>query len=235
MSAKQSSRKEQAVKSKELSDSMEQIDLKVMNASGKSSATRKFSSGLLPAEVSVSLLHQYTRWQRNKKRAGTHNVLTRAEARGGGAKPWKQKGTGRARAGSNTSPLWVGGGIAHGPKERSYEFSLNKKERKKALAMAVKARLDEGMLFIADDFGLKEISTKNAQKVLNALGVKRGDTALLVVSESESVLRKSLKNIEGIELLSASGLNVYDILNHKFLIFVGESFDEFEKRLTPQA
>ncbi len=209
---------------------MENTEIKIINAEGKKVSDKSVKPGVL-VKGTKRALHQIVRWQRAKKRAGTHAVQTRAEMTGGGIKPWKQKGTGKARAGSNTSPLWVGGGIAHGPKPRKYDFKINKKERKKALASALEARNSESRLIIVDDFGLTKIGTKSATKILRSIGIPDRENALVVVPEGSDILMKSLRNIEGIRVIRDDGLNVYDILRAHYVVIVADAFERIEERL----
>ena len=210
---------------------MSSVELNVVDKSGKKVSSRQVDAGVVGKQVKTSVLHQTVRWQRSKKRAGTHSTLTRAQVKGGGVKPWKQKGTGRARAGSNTSPLWVGGGIAHGPKPRSYEFRMNKKERRAALCGAISTRQAESRLFILDALNLAEAKTKHAVAIIKGLGIEQGKSVLVVVEESNENAVKSLRNIDRVDVISPKGLNVYDVLNHQFLVFTGEAFKAVEDRL----
>ena len=173
------------------------------------------------------------RWQRAKRRAGSATVKTRAEVKATGAKPWKQKGTGRARAGRRSSPIWVGGGVAHGPKARKYEFRLNKKERQKALCSVLTTRNLEEKIFVVEDFGLKEIKTKAAAAVLVAAGLKPGAQRILVIApmENSEILTKSLRNIDRLKVIDVAGLNVYDVLSKECLVFVGDALEAVQSRL----
>ena len=209
----------------------EQIQIKLVDSNGAETGGKAVSAEIFANPVKAGLLHQVVRWQRAGWRAGTHSVLTRATMSGGGTKPWRQKGTGRARAGSNTSPLWVGGGIAHGPKPRKSDFKLNRKEKKLALCGAISARNSEGRLIAIEDFGLAEIKTKQAQQVLNSIGVSKGKSALVVVPEGSDELQKSLRNIEGITVTQPIGVNVYDVLNTQYLVMVGTALDAVQSRL----
>ena len=209
----------------------ESTELPVFSADGKKSGTREVASSIFGAETKQGLLHQVVRWQRAKKRAGTHTVLTRSQVRGGGAKPWRQKGTGRARAGSSSSPVWVGGGVAHGPKQRKYDFKLNKKEKKQAICSALSARTQEGRALVVKDFGLSEIRTKEAVNVLRSLGVEKGDSAL-VISNSDDILSKSLRNVAGVRLLEPKAVNVYDVLVSKHLVIQEAALEAIESRLS---
>lgn len=210
---------------------MASTEITVVDSKGKKSGTRQVAERLTSTEPKKALLHQTVRWQRSKRRAGTHSTRTRAEVTGGGTKPWKQKGTGRARAGSNTSPLWVGGGIAHGPKPRSYEFSMNKKERKLALAGAISARSAEGALFVVKSFGLSKPKTKDACAVLSAIGVPEGEKAVVVVPRADEVTWKSVRNIRTVRVVAPEGLNVYDILNARYLVLTEDALSAVEARV----
>ncbi len=179
--------------------------------------------------VKVGLLHEVVRWQMARWRAGTACTKTRGEVRGGGRKPWRQKGTGRARQGSIRAPHWVGGGVVFGPKPRSYEFKLNKKQRRLALKMALSARAKEGKLLVVDDFGLSEIKTKKFVEFLKNLGV---DDALVVVPERDEIVEKSARNLPKVKVLAVEGLNVYDILDYEYLIIKREALPKIEERLS---
>ena len=168
------------------------------------------------------------RQQRAAKRAGNASTKTRVEVRGGGAKPWRQKGTGRARAGTNNSPLWRGGGVTFGPKPRDYSFKLNRKVRKQALAMAMSARLQEGNLVIVDEFVMDAIKTKNFVSVMKGFDF---ENCLVITDGSNENLNKSARNVNGFKVLSTEGLNVYDILLHKKLMLVKPAVASLEKRL----
>ena len=201
------------------------------NSEGKELSAKEVSDNVFSAKIIKSILHQVVRLHLAKKRAGTHKTLTRAQVRGGGKKPWKQKGTGRARAGSNTSPIWVGGGTAHGPKNRSYDFNLNKKQKKAALCGALSARLQEGKCKGLESFSLDEIKTKQALKVLNNLGITNGEKVLVVSSAEDSNVDRSVRNIKGVKNVSVDGLNVYDILNAKHLVLTDKAISGIEAKL----
>ena len=209
---------------------MSQTELTLLDAKGKEVGKKAVSADVFGAKAPKHLYHQVVRWQRAKRRAGTHSTQTRAEMSGGGKKPWKQKGTGNARAGSNTSPLWVGGGIAHGPKPRDYEFRLNKQERKKALAGALTERQTEGRLLLISDLGLTEVKTKVAVEALAKLGIPRGEKVLVIVPDTDETTMKSVRNIQGVKALSPGGLNVFDILHHKYLVIVENALSDVEAR-----
>ena len=208
----------------------ETTELALYSAKGKKVGSAQVPATVFACEPATHLLHQVVRWQRAKRRAGTHSVLTRSGVRGGGKKPWRQKGLGRARAGSSSSPIWVGGGVAHGPKPRSYEFNINKKERKKALCSALSVRANEGNCIVAKDLGLKgEIKTKTAATALKALGVDK--TALVVSKVADEVLAKSVRNIKGINVVPVEGLNVYAIMNAQKVVVLEDALGAIGERL----
>ena len=180
-------------------------------------------------EVKGYLLHDVVRMQRASRRAGTACTKTRSEVRGSSAKPWRQKGTGRARSGSRRSPIWRGGGVAFGPKPRDYSFKLNRKVKKQAVAMAMSARLQEGNLVVLDDFTMDQIKTKDFVSVMNTLAL---DTALIVIDESNDNLTKSSRNVNGFKVLNPEGLNVYDILLHKNLVLLQPALTSLEERFS---
>lgn len=207
------------------------IELSVVGATGKQVKTVAVSSGVFGAKVAKSLLHQAVRSHRAALRQGTHSVLTRAEMTGGGRKPWKQKGTGNARAGSNTSSIWVGGGVAHGPKPRKYDFKINKQERRLALCGAISERNKEGRLTVVESFDLSQPKTKLAWAALARLGVKKGEKALIVLRADDVTTGRSLRNIDGVKVIEPSGINVYDVMNARHLIITGDALGQIEQRL----
>lgn len=178
-------------------------------------------------DVKEHLLHDVVRMQRAAKRAGTASTKTRVEVRGGGAKPWRQKGTGRARSGTRNSPIWRGGGVTFGPKPRDFSFKLNKKVKKQALAMAMSARFQEGNLLVLDEINMEAIKTKDFVNIMNTLEV---ENCLIVIDGDSENLYKSSRNVNGFKVLPAEGLNVYDILLHKKLVLVQPVIESLEKR-----
>ena len=210
---------------------MDSIELQIVNSSGNNVGKKQVASFVFNESVPASLLHQVVRWQRACWRAGTHSVKTRAEMKGGGAKPWKQKGTGRARAGSNTSPLWVGGGVAHGPKPRKYDFKINKRDRKKAIAGALTSRKNEERLIVLDNFGLSEVKTKKALDVLKSIGLDN-KKVLVVLPEYDEAVFKSLRNVPGVKVIDAKAINVYDILSHEYLLVIADAFAGIESKIS---
>ncbi len=168
-------------------------------------------------EPNVAVMHQVVNAQLAAKRAGTHSTKTRSEVRGGGAKPWKQKGTGRARAGSTRSPIWIGGGIAHGPKPRDYAERTNKKMKRLALRSALSDRAAEGNVFVVDSWDFEAPSTKAAKTLLADMGVE--GKALIVVGRDDVTAAKCFRNLQECHVLAADQLNTFDVLRHDVVVF----------------
>ncbi len=179
-------------------------------------------------EPKVGLLHEVVKWQMAKRRAGTASTKTRAEVRGGGRKPWRQKGTGRARVGSIRSPLWRKGGTVFGPKPRDYGYSLPKKVRKLALKMAISDKVASKRLYVLNDFGLEDIKTKKMASLLELFEV---DKAVIVTEDRDRTVELSARNIPGVKVLTQGGLNVYDLLRHEYLIIHESAVKAVEERL----
>ena len=192
--------------------------------------TVKLDPNLFDAEVHSDLLHRTVRMQLLNRRQGTSSTKTRAEVQGGGRKPWRQKGTGRARAGSRRSPLWVGGGIIFGPKPKSYRVKLPKKMRAKALVSALSARGRSKKVILVDRITMEEPKTKTAVSLLQRLGV--GPTALVVVAAAEEnrAVKKSFSNLPGVRCLPVVALNVYDVLRHEWLVLTEQALTELKER-----
>ena len=163
------------------------------------------------------------------QRQGTQSTRTRSEVSGGGKKPWKQKGTGRARQGSTRAPQWTHGGIAHGPKPREYGFSINKKVRRLAMKSAFSSKVAAEELVVLDDLKLDAIKTKEVVKVLTAL--ETGKKVLLVLPENNDVLYRSARNIAGVKVSTVNTLNVYDILNSDTMLVLKDSVAKIEEVL----
>ncbi|BAV92406.1 50S ribosomal protein L4 [Candidatus Desulfovibrio trichonymphae] len=171
-------------------------------------------------EVRPEILHIVVRAQAAAKRAGTHKTKSRALVSGGGAKPWKQKGTGRARSGSNRSPIWRGGAIVFGPQPRDYSFKVNSKVRALALKMALSSRLASEDLMVVKSITLPEAKTKHFAKVAGALGLQK---ALIIVAGEDAALTRSVRNIPGLTLTTPERLSVTEILKHRQLVLLEET------------
>jgi len=200
----------------------------VVNTKNENVGEVELNDAVFNREVKEYILHDVIRMQRAARRAGTACTKTRVEVSGGGAKPWRQKGTGRARSGSRTSPVWRGGGVVFGPKPRDYSFKLNKKVKKLALSMAMSARLQEDNLIVLDDLTMEAIKTKDFVNVMKTLNVENG---LIVIDGEAENLKKSSRNVNGFKVLPTEGLNVYDILLHKKLVLIKPVIESLEKRL----
>lgn len=188
----------------------------------------ELNDNLFCVDVDQHLLHSVVKMQLAARRSGNACTKTRVELSGSGAKPFRQKGTGRARSGSKRSPLWRGGGVAFGPKPRSYAFKLTKKVRRLGLKMALSARVAESQCVILDDFVLDEIKTKNFVSIMQTLDLAN---ALIVVPEGNLNLVRSSRNVPGFKVIPTIGLNVYDVLNYKHLVLLQNSVELLEKRL----
>ncbi len=188
----------------------------------------ELEDSLFKVEVNPHLLHDIVRMQRANRRAGTACTKTRGEVAASGKKPWKQKGTGRARAGSRKSPLWRGGGTVFGPRPRSYAYSMPRKVRKLGLRMALSSRFGDDLLLVMDDFRLEEAKTKRFIEVMKDFAI---DNALIVVPESITSLERSSRNVPGFKVMATAGLNVYDILLHKHIILLQPCIEQLQERL----
>ncbi len=186
-------------------------NVKVYDMSGKEVGTVDLADAIFAVEPNEAVVHAAVKNHLANKRQGTQSTLTRAEVRGGGAKPWKQKGTGRARQGSTRSPQWTHGGIALGPKPRSYSYRLNKKTKRLAMVSALSSKAASNQIIVIDNLDLSATKTKDFVAFLNALNVK-GKT-LVVTPEVRTNVVKSAANIPNVSTTLSSTLNVYDILN----------------------
>lgn len=200
----------------------------VVNTSAQKVAEIEVNDNLFGVEVDTGILHEVVCMQRANRRRGTASTKTRGEVRGGGAKPWRQKGTGRARAGSNNSPIWRGGGTTFGPKPRDYSYSMPKKVRRLALRMVLSARMSEGNLVFLDQFALDAPKTKEFINVMKNFDF---DRCLIVTDEENINLRLSSRNAVGYKTLPVAGLNVYDILKYPKLMVTQSSLEQLEARL----
>jgi large subunit ribosomal protein L4 len=194
---------------------MASIDMK--STAGKKAGTATLEDEWFGIEPNVPVMHQVVTAQLAARRAGSAKTLTRAQVRGGGAKPWRQKGTGRARQGSIRAPHWRGGGVAHGPKIRSYAQRTPKKMIRLALRSALSDRASEGKVLVVDDWGFDAPSTKAAVSALAAL--KLEGKVLVVLSNDDVTAAKSFRNLPSVQVLRVSELNAYDILVNDWVVF----------------
>ena len=201
--------------------------VKVMDMAGKEVGEITLSDVIFAADVNGAVLHAAVRTYLMNQRQGTQSTLTRTEVSGGGKKPWRQKGTGRARQGSTRAPQWTHGGVALGPKPRDYRLSMNKKQKRVALYSALSAKLAEGNLIVVDEIKTAEYKTKAMVNMINALGGAR--KPLIVLPEVDSVVIKSCDNIPGAKTALANTINVYDILNADKFIATKAAIEKLEE------
>lgn len=191
--------------------------VKVFDMAGSEVSTTELADSVFGIEPNVSVMHMAVVNYLANQRQGTQSTLTRTEVRGGGRKPWRQKGTGNARQGSTRAPQWRHGGVALGPKPRSYRYTLNKKVRRLAMKSALSTKVQEGNLIVLDTLTMDEYKTKTIAAMLKALGVEK--KALIVTADTDQKVYKSASNIPGIKATHVGTLNVYDILNGgKFIV-----------------
>ena len=189
----------------------------VLSTAGKKSGSVELDDAWFGIEPNVAVMSQVVTAQLAARRAGTQSTKTRSEARGGGAKPWAQKGTGRARAGSSRSPIWRGGGVALGPKPRKYTQKTPKKMVNLALRSALSDRAAEGKVLVVDSWGWDEPKTKDAKAALEALGAT--GRVLVVLADGDAVAARSFRNLPEVQLIAARELNAYDVLVNDCVVF----------------
>lgn len=202
----------------------------VYNTQGQQVGEIELDDRVFGVEVKEAVLHEAVVAQLASNRRGTASTKGWAEVSGGGRKPWRQKGTGRARAGSIRSPLWRGGAIIFGPKPRDYGYKLPKKVRRLALRSALSAKVQEGNIIVLDDLKLPRPRTKDMIGILKALKVE-DDKALIVTAEKDKNVELSARNIPGVTLTPSQGLNVYDVLAHDKLVITREAVERVQEVL----
>jgi large subunit ribosomal protein L4 len=200
----------------------------VFNIAGEKVREIALDDSVFGCEVKPHLIHDVVLWQLANRRAATAKTKTRSEVSGGGTKPWKQKGTGRARAGTNRSPLWRHGGVIFGPNNRNYTIKLPKKVRKQALCSALSLKTSENLLKVVDAINLEEPKTKQFVKALDVLGMEQ---TLVVVGNVNTNIALASRNHAKSKVLGVRGLNVYDILKYKGLIMDLKAIEFIEERL----
>lgn len=198
---------------------MSKVDIK--KSDGAKSGTIELDENIFGIEPNVAVMHQVVNAQLAAKRSGTHSTKTRAEVRGGGAKPWKQKGTGRARAGSSRIPHWRGGGIALGPKPRDYSQRTPKKMKRLALRSALSDRAQSNSVYVVDAWEFETPSTKAAKTALEAIGTE--GKVLIVTNAEDANTEKSFRNLSNVNVLSSDQLNVFDILVSDSIVFTKDN------------
>lgn len=190
--------------------------IKVYSQTGAEVSTMELDASVFGAEYRQALIHQVVVAQLNNKRQGTKSTLTRTEVRGGGIKPWRQKGTGRARQGSIRSPQWTGGGVVFAPKPRDFSQKINKTAKRVALVSALSAKLSDGNMIVVDKIQLENAKTREMAAVIKALGIEK--RALLVVTDKDADVVRAARNLPSVTTISSDLINVYDIVaNEKFV------------------
>lgn len=204
--------------------------LTVYNAANEEVSNIELSEEIFGVEVRESLFYAAVRYQLAKRRAGTHSTKSRSQVSGGGKKPFKQKGTGRARAGTTRAVQWRGGGVVHGPHYRSHAHNMNKKARRAALCAALSRRCEEGRLTVIDSIEFSEAKTKQFRSFVQKFDFEREDL-LLVTAEKDENVHLSARNLPKVTVLPVAGINVYDILKHRNLAFTTAAVEMVQERL----
>lgn len=199
----------------------------VYNADGKVVSTMELNGSVFGVKVNKDVMHEVVVNYLANQRQGTQSTLTRTEVRGGGIKPWRQKGTGRARQGSIRAPQWVGGGVAIGPKPRDYSYRLNKKVKRLALKSALSSKVEESEIIVLDALDCKEFKTKQVADMLAKLNVT--EKALIVLPENDKKIVNSARNIRGVDATFVGAINTYEVLNHTKCIILKDAVEKLEE------
>lgn len=208
---------------------MSSVSYKIVNMKGAEVGTMNLDPEVFAGAVNEALVHEVVTWQRNKKRAGTHATLNRAKIQATGKKLYKQKGTGRARHSSAVSPIFVGGAVTFGPQPRSYETSLNKKQRKQALVSVLTEKASAAKLVILDDLS-SDGKTKGFASVVRNIGVEKGGSVFVIGSE-HALVQRAARNVQKVQTLPVDGVNVYDLMKHKYLVCTKAGIEALQKRV----
>jgi large subunit ribosomal protein L4 len=200
----------------------------VFDIEKKKVAQVELNDAVFGADVNEATIYDVVKMQLASRRSGTSATKGRSDVSGGGKKPWRQKGTGRARSGSSRSPIWRKGGIVFGPQPRDYSYSVPKKVRKNALISALSMKVKEEKMTILKDFPMEAISTKAFRKVVDLFGMKK---ALFVIDQDNVVLMKSSRNLRNIKMIRSEGINVYDVLKCEHLVLLEPSIKKIEGAL----
>ena len=198
----------------------------VYNMEGKEVGSMELNDAVFGVEVNEHLVHMAVVQQLANNRQGTQKAKTRSEVRGGGRKPWRQKGTGHARQGSTRAPQWTGGGVVFAPTPRDYSFKMNRKEKRAALKSALTARVQENKLIVVDELKFDEIKTKKFAEVLKNLNL---DKALVVLNENDEKVVMSAKNIPTVKTTQINTINVYDVLKYNTVVLTKAAADSIEE------
>ena len=199
------------------------------NMSGAKVGEIQLNDAVFGVEVNAAVMHQAVVRQLSNERLGTHATKTRGEVRGGGKKPWRQKGTGRARAGSSRSPIWVGGGVTFGPQPRSYYKAMPRKARRLAVKSALSDKVNNSELFVIDELKLAAPKTKDVLNILN--NFKVGDAKVLFITDGDVNVELSARNIQGVKALPYTNINIFDLLHHDKLFIAEGAIAKIEEVL----
>ena len=202
----------------------------VVTTENKKAGTVDLAAAIFEVKVKPDLLHAEVTRQLAARHTGTHSTKNRAAVSGGGSKPWKQKGTGRARQGTTRAPQWAGGGSAFGPVPRSYDHKLPKKVRRAALRCALSQRLEEAAITVIDSLEIGEYKTKRVAEILGALGIEGGGV-LIVIDAEDAHIERAARNLPRVKVLRAAGLNVYDVLRYPSLVLTSAAVAAIDARL----
>jgi large subunit ribosomal protein L4 len=205
------------------------VECVVKNWEGQEAGTASFDFKVANEDVASHIVHRALVRQMNNARQGTVSSKTRAEVRGGGRKPWRQKGTGRARAGSNRSPLWRGGGVIFGPKPRDFSVKMNRKERRLALRTAFQERVDDLIIVEAFEDKFSRPKTKDLLEAMARWGVDINSKVLLIIAEKQELIYLSARNIENVKLITANNLNIYDLLAADQLVVTAPAVEAIQE------
>jgi large subunit ribosomal protein L4 len=203
----------------------------VVNLENKKAGSLDLSSAVFEMDVKPHLYHAEVRRQLAARRAGTHSTKNRALVSGGGAKPYRQKGTGRARQGTIRAPQFAGGGVVFGPVPRGYEHKLPKKVRRAALLSALSQQVQESTLTVVEDLQLETYNTKRIAEILSSLGLAANST-LIVIDEPNPTIEASARNLPGVSVIRSEGVNVYDLLRHKSVLMTKAAVEKLQARLS---
>ena len=198
----------------------------LFNKEGKQVGDFQLNENIFAVEVNENAMHQVVVALLANKRQGTQSAKTRAEVRGGGIKPWRQKGTGRARQGSIRAPQWIKGGIVFAPKPRDYRMAIPKSMKRVAMRSALSTKVQDGQMVVVEDLAFDSIKTKNVVNMLKAMEAKK---TLIITAESNEVVYKSARNIEGVAVIPANNINVYDLLKFEKVVMTKDAVSKIEE------
>ena len=201
-------------------------NVSVLNMEGKEVGSMELNDAVFGVEINEHLVHQAVVLQLANNRQGTQKAKTRSEVSGGGRKPWRQKGTGRARQGSTRAPQWTGGGVVFAPVPRDYSFKMNKKEKRAALKSVLTSKVQENKFIVLDELKLAEVKTKEMKKVLDNLKV---NNALVIIGDDSENVALSARNIAGVQTASVNTINVFDMLKYNTIIATKSSVASIEE------